>query len=220
MKKIYLLLFLISITVFTFSCKKENDNVVSNGQPKDTTKIVTIDTTFNNPDVLRLYTFIIKNAKNTLKSTKIDDSSICQYVKFVSYDSDDKITINDSSTSKGQRNIHEIEVFSNGIDIAINKYDIDCDTCVSCYANSVGDNGAFNANDGSIMSRWSSDRDDGKDTVFLELNLKREFKIDSILLYLGNYKQTYDLFITSADTTKWILVGSEKHTPIPVYIKN
>lgn len=75
-------------------------------------------------------------------------------------------------------------------------------------------------NDGNIISRWSSNRDDGKDTVFLELNLKREFKIDSILLFLGNYKQTYNLYISSADTSNMILIGSEKHTPIPVYIKH
>jgi hypothetical protein len=118
-----------------------------------------------------------------------------RYIKLDSYFSSDN----------GQVNVHEIRVFFNGENKALNK---------PGYANSYefGDWESWGSNvvDGNDYSKWSSNRNDpGPDFEnphYVFIDLGEVFLIDSIVVNLGIHYQTFSIN-TSVDGINWIEVG-------------
>lgn len=224
MKKLF---FLLAISVLIISCcKDDDDNIIPYIPPNDTTIVNNWDNT-----ALHQYNFVF--GESQLKSTNSDTSDI-KYIKFISYDSEDKPMIDGVPVGNGQRNVHEIEVFSNLVNIAQNPPYFDTTAnmwawhadSTLIYGNSVEGHSAgfydinylYKAVDNDFNSAWTSNRDDGQDTVYCVVVLNKIYPIDSIRLTLGFYKQTFDVFVSN-DSLNWILIGGENHPEIPIYIQ-
>ena len=140
-------------------------------------------------------------------SIKINDT--IQYIKFKSFWTGDN----------GQANVYEIEAYSGGKNVALNKPDSASSISPDAYINSI--------NDGDYTTRWSSDRniDSHNDAEFqvtdtsnvdwanITINLQQIYLIDSIRLHLFStdstwtaWKQTFGLY-TSKDIIKWDSIG-------------
>lgn len=222
------LLFLIAIITLAFACTK----------PIDTEDLPKVDPTLitkapSNPTILNhsyrtYYLKNIKTSKGLMDSTVVADttpvidtlpvvpvvkvpsiniSDTVQYIKFVSYYSEDA----------NQVNVHEIEAYSNGVNIALNK------PSYASSINSCGGGEKENINDGDYISRWSSDRDTATKYMadslqYIRINLLSRVKVDSIRLYLYQtgtgsdttawtpWKQTFKLYI-SRDFSRWDSIG-------------
>jgi hypothetical protein len=135
-----------------------------------------------------------------------------QYLKFESYYSEDN----------GQVNVYEIQAFSQGINVALNK---------TGYMNSP-QGGDFSSNgssavDGDNFSRWSGNRDDpGPDEVnpqYIVINLEDVYAIDSVRLNIqgfDHWDQTFD-FSVSQDNVNWnSIIQGDKITGIFSYSFN
>jgi hypothetical protein len=121
-----------------------------------------------------------------------------RYLKYDSYYSEDD----------GQVDVYEIEAYSHGTNIALDK---------SGYANSY-ETGDYSTNgikavDGNANSRWSSDRNtQGPDSInphFIVIDLNQDDTIDSLKLNikgLDSWNQTFDLSVSS-DSVNWYSVG-------------
>jgi hypothetical protein len=129
-------------------------------------------------------------------SLSLNSLSAVRYLKFESYFSSDA----------GQVNVNEIQAFSNGVNVALNK---------PGFANSYeyGDwssNGS-NAVDGNTSSRWSSNRNDPgpdlNDPHYIVIDLQSQFNLESILLNISSFEQTFS-FKVSQDNVNWIEVGN------------
>ncbi len=256
MKKIIYLF--ISLAFLFTACEKENE-IPSNPV------VVIID----NPNVHsyskhlsegRYNLFNYRFERPMLKSTAdtvIAVNDTLKYLNFISYYSEDGV--NPEEGHCGQRNIYEIEVYSNGVNVALNipvnnyekSVDIsqmsldsmntmfgiashgDGDIYPISYVSSFIDGPKEFINDGFIETRWANKRNERycvdsvkvavdslsndsifryyayayPDTVNALLNLRKSIKVDSIKLYLGYHKQTFDLQI-STDSTKWTQINS------------
>jgi len=144
-----------------------------------------------------------KTSKGLLDSNNLKLGDTIQYVKFVSYYSEDN----------GQVNVHEIEAYSNGQNVALNKPATASSTEFN-YAPIIG-----RVNDGDYISRWSSDRNDTiTKAPFIIIDLTTKSLIDSVRLYLYQtgidadtanfkaWKQTFTLY-TSKNSVDWDSIG-------------
>ena len=182
-----------SITVTqsgSYSVSVSNGNCSSTSSPV----AVTVIPLPNNPIILSSGpTSFCEGGAVTLN---LNNLSAVRYLKFESYYSSDS----------GQVNVNEIQAFSNGINVALNK---------PGYANSYeyGDwssNGA-NAVDGDKWNRWSSNRNDPGPDVnnphYIVVDLQSQFNLESVLLDINYFQQTFS-FKVSQDGTNWIEIGS------------
>ena len=233
MKKLFFLLAVVVILALLFSsCKKDDDDFVPYIPPQTDTTVVVVDNFDYNAD-MHLYSFVLGSTH--LKSTAADSSSV-QFVKFVSYSSSDMVMQDSIAVTYGQRNVHEVKVYSEGQNVAVNAPYVDTSNVqrywnpegTQVYSNSVAwkpagwygmADGCASIVDNNLNSRWESNRDDGRDTVIVVLNLRNTYTADSVRLYLGEYKQDFDLFI-STDSLDWVLIGTETHPDIPIYLGN
>jgi|GEM_PF-4383731 hypothetical protein len=244
--RLKILLPLITLVITCMACEQEKDHTLY----RDPDMYDPNSDVPNYSGGLRLYNY--KLTGNELKSCATDSTILIndsiQFIRFVSYDSEDKITVDNVPISKGQRNIHEIMAYSNYENIALNKYLSNvlacepvpqsvwqeyflCDSCNDfpyLYCNSLESMPSIlynnynrregyleKVNDGLLYSRWSSNRDDGNDTVFFIMNLRKPYMVDSIRLYLGEYGQIFDLWV-SPDSLNWKMIGNDHDIAIPV----
>ena len=227
MKKLLFLSLIITL-IFT-ACQKPKDELV---------KIDVSPTKISDKPVTssRIYKIICSNKTSKGLSDVVIDDSIqipidsiptliyikrkpvlgnIQYIRFKSFWSEDN----------AQVNIHEILVFSGGINVALNKPVQVSSTQESCYNKSY-------ANDGDSTSRWSSDRDidsynnpiynynklSNIDWAHLTIDLTQKYLIDSVVLFLYQagvkadtigwkpWKQTFNLSV-SKDSIDWTYIG-------------
>jgi hypothetical protein len=157
-------------------------------------KVVTVTTPQNNLTILPSGpTTICEGGSVTLS---LNSLSFVRYLKFESY----------YSADSGQVNVHEIQAFSNGVNVALNK---------SGFANSYegGSNWAnngSNAVDGNTGSRWSSNRNPLPSLTaphYIVIDLQNQFNLESILLDISSFQQTFS-FKVSQDNVNWIEVGN------------
>ncbi|WP_395655410.1 FG-GAP-like repeat-containing protein [Flavobacterium sp.] len=160
-------------------------------------KVVTITSPPNNLTVLSSGPTSFCEGESVTLS--LNSLSAVRYLKFESYYSEDD----------GQVNVHEIQAFSNGVNVALNKPGV---------ANSYGGGGGSDwaskgskAVDGDSGSRWSSNRHDpGPDLNaphYIVIDLQNQFNLESILLDIEFFKQTFS-FKVSQDNVNWIEVGN------------
>lgn len=157
------------ITILLFGCEKDYEIVTP-----ESTKHTTSHNIGN--DFLNLLIYKFNDGHKGFLNNSINVNDTFQYLKIVSYYSEDF----------RQRNIHEIEVYSNGVNIvlnqAIHEYEIEVkrnlsgqltgvdlyqfifdlrnninDSTISIYAQTEGDVKEFMV-DGNLISRWSSKR--------------------------------------------------------------
>ena len=124
-----------------------------------------------------------------------------KYLRFLSYYSDDD----------GQTNVYEIYAYSKNINIALNK------TAFASSTQEYGYSDASKAVDGNAATRWSSDREiakaDSINPVWLVINMKKSYSVDSIKLNISgwdSHRQTFN-FSVSNDSIKWYSIGDGKN---------
>ena len=194
------LLFLISIMALLFSaCQKPKEDLIN---PIDPTQPTVQQPTNSIHSFKTYYLKQHKISKGLLDSNTVKLGDTIQYVKFVSYYSEDN----------KQVNVYEIEAYSNGLNVALNK----SATASSCEFNDASR--LKNVNDGDYLSRWSSDRNDTTKVPFITIDLTNKTLIDSLRLYLFQtgigadttvwypWKQTFTLY-TSKNFIKWDSIG-------------
>ena len=122
-----------------------------------------------------------------------------QYVKFESYYSEDA----------AQVNVYELQVYKDGVNIALN---------MPAAANSTNGSQPNRAVDGNHGSRWSGDRNDpGPDSInphFLVVDLEAGFEPDSILLNIegfDHWDQSFNLAVSS-DSASWQTIAEKADT--------
>ncbi len=138
---------------------------------------------------------------DTIKTTIYDTVKITtpvinpntRYIRFDSYYSGDD----------GQVDVYEIQAYSIGANVALNKL-----TKIS------SGNGGASAVDGNDDSRWESDRStwmpDSLHPQYIVIDLQKVYSVDSFRLNISgfdNWKQSFGLF-TSTDSVNWNLIGS------------
>ena len=173
-----------SVSVSNSNCSSTSAHVV-----------VTVTPLPNNPIILSSGpTSICEGGAVTLS---LNNLSAVRYLKFESYYSSDS----------DQVNVYEIQAFSNGVNVALNK---------PGYANSFNASGNWSTNgyravDGNFGSRWSSNRNDPGPDInnphYIVIDLQSQFNLESVLLVINNFQQTYS-FKVSQDGTNWIEIGS------------
>lgn len=126
----------------------------------------------------------------------LNSLSSVRYLKFESYFSSDN----------GQVNVHEIQAFSNGTNVAFNKPGF-----ANSYEYGGWINNGKNAVDSNFGSRWSSNRNDpGPDANnphYIVIDLEAQYNLESILLNISSFQQTFS-FKVSQDNINWIEAGS------------
>ncbi len=218
MKKIYGLLIIMTLII---DCKKSEDYIMPSLTRDPITK--SPEKSFNIFKTYYLKKFE-RISKALLDSTIVGDSTIIadtipvvpsiklvdsiRYIKFASTYSQDE----------AQVNVHEIEAYSGGINIALH------DSTIASSINHLGGGEKANVNDGDYISRWSSDRDTARleknkdKPQFIQIDLSKIVSVDSIRLYLFQmgegadtvawrpWKQTFILYV-SKNLTDWDSVG-------------
>ena len=157
-------------------------------------QVVTVTTPPNNLTILSSGpTSFCEGGSVTLS---LNSLSSVRYLKFESYYSSDS----------GQVNVHEIQAFSNGVNVALNKPGV-----ANSYEYGDWNSNGKNVVDGDSGSRWSSNRNDPgpdlNDPHYIVIDLQNQFNLESILLDINNFQQTFS-FKVSQDNVNWIEVGN------------
>ncbi|WP_353084463.1 discoidin domain-containing protein [Flavobacterium sp.] len=157
-------------------------------------QVVTVTTPPNNLTILSSGpTSFCEGGSVTLS---LNSLSSVRYLKFESYYSSDS----------GQVNVHEIQAFSNGVNVALNKPGF-----ANSYEYGNWANNGINAIDGNSGSRWSSNRNDPGPDInnphYIVIDLESQFNLESILLDISSFQQTFS-FKVSQDNINWIEIGS------------
>lgn len=185
--------------LFTACTKKDVENTTTSRQ----LPVVQQPNQSNKSYAFRTYYLKHKTKSfNKAKSLKLNNIDSIQYVKFVSYYSEDD----------KQVNVHEIEAYSLGLNVALNQ------PAIASSVNPAGGGDIANINDGDYISRWSSNRNDTSKVQFIEIDLQKITSVDSIRLYLFQtgigadttvwrpWKQTFTLYV-SKNLTDWDSIG-------------
>ena len=155
--------------------------------------VVTVNPLPNNPTISASgATSFCEGGSVTLS---LNSLSAVRYLKFESY----------YSADSGQVNVHEIQAFSNNVNVALNKPGV-----ASSYEYGDWSTNGKNAVDGSSGTRWSSNRNPLPSVTtphYIIIDLGSQFNLQSILLDLSSYQQTFS-FKVSQDNTNWVEVGS------------
>ena len=155
--------------------------------------VVTVNPLPNNPTISASgATSFCEGGSVTLS---LNSLSAVRYLKFESY----------YSADSGQVNVHEIQAFSNNVNVALNKPGV-----ASSYEYGDWLTNGKNAVDGSSGSRWSSNRNPLPSVTnphYIIIDLGSQFNLQSILLDLSSFQQTFS-FKVSQDNTNWVEVGS------------
>ena len=188
-----LLLFVSIMTLFLIACQKPKDDLINLTLPTE-------QQSKNSFHSFRTYYPKQYKVSKGLDSNGVKLGDTIQYVKFVSYYSEDN----------KQVNVYEIEAYCGGQNIALNK---------SATASSTNwDTKIERINDGDYLSRWSSDRNDTTKAQFITIDLTKKSLIDSIRLYLFQsgvgadtitwypWRQTFTLY-TSKNLIKLDSIG-------------
>jgi hypothetical protein len=156
-------------------------------------KVVTVTTPPNNLTILPSGpTTICQGGSVTLS---LNNLSSVRYLKFESY----------YSADSGQVNVHEIQAFSNGVNVALNK-----PGSASSYEYGDWLTNGKNVVDGNSGSRWSSNRNPLPSLSaphYIVIDLQNQFNLESILLDISSFQQTFS-FKVSQDNVNWIEVGN------------
>lgn len=207
------IIFLILTLIIFTSCEKFDDSPVRVNNILNDSLIDSLPVWDNM--LLHRYTFICD--KNIIPK---------KYIKYVAYDSEDKDT-----SDKGQVNIYEIEAFYKGENVAINHWYTDTfgiihygdEKGVITFSNSMLGlppepykmyGSLPHIVDSNYNSRWSSNRDDGQDTVFVLLEFPNQYKFDSIRVVV-KYRQIFDMFVSTNSHT-WSLIGDETYPYVEI----